>query len=195
MSASSFPRARNHCQTQLLLLRRQLNEYPSKMCSFPVIFATLFSIARAQAVPLGVIPNASLILMPSNMTMDGSTCHDCKCVMFTPTNNGTILSFNCVKIDSSRVTCQFFTTVAYLTTYSHQMVTNSSSIFFFRQLPPERSLQTTTKLTATSSSAVTSGTFDILSATSSLHDVAARHRIRGGKGCGDYSEGYNSLLA
>ena len=132
------------------------------MCSVLVILATLFLIAAVHATPLGVIPNVSLILMTSNLTMNGSTCHDCKCVMFTPTNNGTILSFNCFTIESSRVNCQFFTAKAYQATYSHQMVTNSNSTFFFQQLPTESPLQTTTELTTTSSSMVAmSGTLGI----------------------------------
>ena len=124
------------------------------------IFVTLFLTSNVGTVPLGLISNAALVSMPSNMTMNGSTCDECKCKMFTSNNNVIFLSFNCFTLDSAQVTCQFFTTAIYLSNYSYSIVENSNSTFFFQHLDPNPTLATTVGTMTTSSSDVSSaGTF------------------------------------
>ena len=138
------------------------------MCIVHFIFVTLLSTSNVQTVLLGLIPNTSLIAMPSNMTINGSTCDECKCKMFTLSNNVTILSFNCFTIDSTQVNCQFFTSEAYLATNSHFVAKNSNSTFFFQQLSPDSRLPPTVEMITTRSSDVISGTFCFLSAMSAV---------------------------
>ena len=117
------------------------------------IAVTLCAIVVAQAILLGVVPNASLIAVPSNITISQSTCHDCECAMLTLMNNLTILSFNCFTLIPTGVICQFFTSVTYLIPQSYQMVPNVSSTYYFLHLPPVNQIPTTMVLPAMTSAA------------------------------------------
>ena len=111
-----------------------------RVASLTVI--ALCTIAGVNGILLGLIRNFSLIAMPSDITISRSTCEDCQCAMLTSMNNLTILSFNCLTLNPTGVVCQLFTSVTYLTPQSYQMVPNTSSTYYFRQLPPANQMPT-----------------------------------------------------
>ena len=101
------------------------------------------------AILMGTIPNASLLVSSPTVTQVQAACDVCLCMMFTSTGNASILSLNCYSNSPSSVTCEMFTLETYLTSSFFGMKINSSSRFFFRQLPSSNASGTTV-VTATS---------------------------------------------
>lgn len=116
------------------------------------MFMALFLIYLAtpsgiRGISLGFISNASLIIPFSNLTMNGSNCNECLCAMFVSVMNSSILSLNCfVKLNG--VTCQLFTNEIYLSSNSFRIATNSTSTFYFQQLPQRTTTESVLTTTA-----------------------------------------------
>jgi hypothetical protein len=90
-----------------------------------------------DAVPIGIIHNASLMVMPSsNITINQPTCNECVCAMLTAGGNSSIVSFNCYIQNITSVICELFTLANYQNSTFYQMEINVSSAFYFLQLPP-----------------------------------------------------------
>ena len=108
----------------------------------------LFTIDQMiTGVSVGTMRNSLLKLDPSsNMTISRSKCNECICAMFFPsTGNASIISLNCLIIDTDQVTCQLFTESNYQISSSYEIEVNLSSIFYFRQLP---SISPSTRMTS-----------------------------------------------
>lgn len=86
---------------------------------------------------IGIIYNASLNLSTSSISIieQGSTCNECLCIGFNEARNNSILSLNCYTNNSNYVSCQMFTIDMYLRSLFFQMVNDSKSTFYFKQLP------------------------------------------------------------
>jgi hypothetical protein len=98
-----------------------------------------------SAMPVGIIHNASLMMMfSSNITINNSTCSQCVCTMLMSSGNSSVVSFNCYITNITSVSCQFFTMANYQISTFYQMVTNVNSTFFFLQSPSNNQTQTTT---------------------------------------------------
>jgi hypothetical protein len=90
-----------------------------------------------SAVPVGVIHNASLMMISSSsITINLSTCDQCVCAMLMSTGNSSIVSFNCYVQNTAVVICELFTMTNYQIFTFYQMETNINSTFYFLQLPP-----------------------------------------------------------
>jgi hypothetical protein len=90
-------------------------------------------ILHSQALPLGLIHNATLIMATNMSTVHASACHACVCGMFS---SNWIVSLNCFRVNSSRVQCDLFSNASYTTALSYSMQNSSNGSFYFRQLPP-----------------------------------------------------------
>ena len=115
-----------------------------------VVLLTTNNTIRARSV--GIIRNSSLRLNhSSNSTIYRSSCNECLCDLFTDTESESIVSLNCLMLNTSRVTCQLFNEGDYQTSSSYQMQINSNIIFYFLQLPSNNPsiVTTTTKLATT----------------------------------------------
>ncbi len=120
----------------------------SQTMTFLALIIICFTIAsRITAIRVGIIQNASIINLYSNLTMNASTCNECLCTMMTSTENLTILSFNCYTNNNSSVSCELFTTATYLSSSLYRMETNSSFTFYFQQLPSINQSETTAATT------------------------------------------------
>jgi hypothetical protein len=101
-----------------------------------IVFLTVNNIASSTAMPVGVIRNALLRLIPSsNSTLNRSTCNECLCTMLMTIENSSIASLNCYIMDMNWVVCQLFTTANYQISSFYQIETNFNSTFYFLQLP------------------------------------------------------------
>jgi hypothetical protein len=103
---------------------------------FLVTIIVLLAVNNAvRTMRIGIIRNASLILMPSiNITMNGSTCNDCLCTMLMNTGNSSIVSFNCYIKAIDDVVCQLFTMTNYQISSIYHIETNMNSTFYFLYL-------------------------------------------------------------
>jgi hypothetical protein len=97
-----------------------------------VLFCVLQSV---DAVRVGIIQNASLLINCSHLTMNASTCNECSCIMLNLTQNTSILSLNCHVTSGIGVSCDLFTAATYLSSCFYQMENNTNSTFYFQQLP------------------------------------------------------------
>jgi hypothetical protein len=130
-----------------------------KRMTSPLLIIFLFIVLNCiNAIQIGTIYNASLILILSGMTMNASTCDDCLCSMLISTENRSILSLNCFSNDRNSVTCQLFDETTYRYSSFSQMKTDINSTFYFRQLPSIDSSETT----AMTTTAMSTGKISIL---------------------------------
>ncbi|CAF3471975.1 unnamed protein product, partial [Rotaria socialis] len=102
-----------------------------------------------DAILVGVIYNSSLAVSNLNVTLQKSSCENCLCMMLNETNNNSIQSLNCYTNSGNNVSCQIFTTYVYASSSFFQMIYDSNSIFYFRQLP---SINESTTVAATTTS-------------------------------------------
>lgn len=104
---------------------------------FMIIFLHLLVMSNIiMGRSVGVIRNATLRFNPSLYIMiTRSRCNECLCDMFTGIGNQSIVSFNCLMLSASQVTCEMFNKKSYNTS-SYLMETNQNSIFYFLELPP-----------------------------------------------------------
>lgn len=111
------------------------------------LISCLIAITYIGAVPVGLIPNSSLALSSSNITIQQSSCKKCVCMMFNATSNITFQSLNCYVNDGNNVTCQMFTTDMYLNSSFFQIIGDARSTFYFRSLPSINELTTASTIT------------------------------------------------
>ncbi len=113
---------------------------------FLVTIIVLLAVNNAvRTMRIGIIRNASLILMPStNITMNGSTCNDCLCAMLMNNGNSSIISFNCDIKDIDDVVCQLFTMTNYQISSFYRIETNTNSTFYFLHIPFNNQSEITT---------------------------------------------------
>ena len=102
-----------------------------------VVWMLFYAIANSaiEAIQVGIIRNASLVVSELSEEIAAATCDECLCMIFNSTCNGSIVSFNCYASSTQSVVCEMFTQNAYLAASFVRMETNTSSRFYFRQLP------------------------------------------------------------
>ena len=120
------------------------------MMNLTVVFCvTVATLSMIDAIPIGIIQNVSLIIIPEeNITSYASSCNECLCTMHYSNSDDPILSFNCHPVPANQVACQMFPSSAYNRSYRHHLEVDANSIFYFQQLPTESQFAVTT-LTAT----------------------------------------------
>ena len=102
------------------------------------------------ALRVGLIRNVSLAILPfSNITMNASTCNECRCTMLKSIGNSSIVSFNCYEMNITSVVCQLFTKANYSLSFVNHIESNVYSTFYFLQLPSNNQSTMTTTNTIT----------------------------------------------
>ena len=116
---------------------------------FPMIILYLVINNPISGIQIGVIHNASLMVMASsNKTINGITCDECVCAMLNNSANSSIVSFNCYIESITNVSCQLFTMTDYQNSF-YPMRINFQSTFYFLQLPLNIEVQMTTSRSKT----------------------------------------------
>ena len=125
----------------------------------------ILSASTANGVQLGVIENVRVV--PSG-TIINATYHTCVCILVTSSQN--IQGFN---YNSQNHTCALFTN--YSSSFIYTVQNDLNSTFYFRQLPPVMSMNTSystiqTKLTTVLTNAA-AATTTIKTATTKLYNA------------------------
>jgi hypothetical protein len=123
----------------------------SKMMFFTLLIFCWIMLNGFNAITVGVIHNASLTMLYSNITINASDCNKCLCVMLTSSMNLPIVSFNCFVNGTVGVNCQLFTNASYLGFDFSQIKINLNSTFYYRVLTLNN--QSTTTLASVSTTA------------------------------------------
>ena len=118
----------------------------TKMELISIVTVLFILFPHIQTVQIGIIQNASLILMNTGINITNeTTCQNCLCQMLNINGNLSIVSLNCFIKNVNSVTCQLFTMINYQIASFYEMQSNTNSTFYFLQLPTKQQSEVTTQ--------------------------------------------------